>query len=183
MKKLIGIIVSLVMVIGCFGIVMADEVETPIVLGAETEDAIGIEVTNETGNDIVFFNVVEAKDFNTDAGRKELQQLLKDKGFYNDAIDGSIGPKSKEAIVQFNKDCGLGDTAVLGETYTVLIGGDNNMLPKDTKIETGKTANVYVTKGTGNWVAIVKFDGIDGVFVYTLPIGETDACSVNLTDI
>ena len=38
---------------------------------------------------------------------KEIQIALKNAGFYTGAIDGKIGPKTKEAISQFQKASGL----------------------------------------------------------------------------
>lgn len=35
--------------------------------------------------------------------RKQIQKALKNAGFYQGAVDGKIGPKTKEAIIKFQK--------------------------------------------------------------------------------
>ena len=54
--------------------------------------------------------------------KKELQQALKDKGFYNGKIDGDIGPKTKQAIKAFKIANKLSANAVVGPKVKELLG-------------------------------------------------------------
>ncbi|MCK5287869.1 MAG: peptidoglycan-binding protein [Candidatus Omnitrophica bacterium] len=46
---------------------------------------------------------------------KQIQQALKKVGFYQGAIDGKIGPKTKEAIIKFQKFKGLKIDGIVGK--------------------------------------------------------------------
>jgi len=50
---------------------------------------------------------VKARATNNLEHSKEIQTALKAAGFYNDNIDGKIGPKTKRAIIEFQKARGL----------------------------------------------------------------------------
>lgn len=52
---------------------------------------------------------------------KELQQALKDKGFYNGAIDGDLGPKTQEAIKAFKVANKLNADSVVGPKVKELL--------------------------------------------------------------
>lgn len=46
--------------------------------------------------------------------KQQVQEALKSAGYYNGAIDGKIGPQTREAITQFQKDMGLQADGVAG---------------------------------------------------------------------
>lgn len=46
--------------------------------------------------------------------KKQIQQALKSAGYYDGAIDGKIGPQTRQAITQFQKDMGLAADGVAG---------------------------------------------------------------------
>ena len=53
---------------------------------------------------------------------KELQQALKDKGFYNGPVDGDIGPKTQEALKAFKLENRLNADFVVGPKVKELLG-------------------------------------------------------------
>jgi hypothetical protein len=53
---------------------------------------------------------------------KALQQALKDKGFYNGAIDGDLGPKTQEAVKAFKVANKLNADSVVGPKVKELLG-------------------------------------------------------------
>jgi D-alanyl-D-alanine carboxypeptidase/Putative peptidoglycan binding domain len=53
---------------------------------------------------------------------KELQQALKDKGFYNGAIDGDLGPKTQEAVKAFKVANKLNADSIVGPKVKELLG-------------------------------------------------------------
>ena len=46
---------------------------------------------------------------------RQIQQALKNAGYYKGAIDGKIGPKAKEAIIKFQKANGLKTDGIVGK--------------------------------------------------------------------
>jgi len=46
--------------------------------------------------------------------KKETQEALKSAGFYDGPVDGKIGPKTKDAIIAFQKENGLKADGVVG---------------------------------------------------------------------
>jgi len=54
--------------------------------------------------------------------KKELQQALKDKGFYNGPVDGDIGSKTQEAIKAFKVANKLNADSVVGPKVKELLG-------------------------------------------------------------
>jgi hypothetical protein len=54
--------------------------------------------------------------------KKELQQALKDKGFYKGPVDGDIGPKTKAAIKAFKIANGLLANSIVGPKVKKLLG-------------------------------------------------------------
>jgi peptidoglycan hydrolase-like protein with peptidoglycan-binding domain len=46
---------------------------------------------------------------------KQIQKALKSAGFYQGSIDGKIGPKTKEAIIKFQKAHGLKADGIAGK--------------------------------------------------------------------
>jgi hypothetical protein len=53
---------------------------------------------------------------------KELQQALKDKGFYDGPVDGNIGPKTQEAVKAFKVANKLNADSVVGPKVKELLG-------------------------------------------------------------
>jgi len=51
----------------------------------------------------------------TQLGPKQIQRALKSAGFYQGPIDGKIGPKTKEAIIKFQKAKGLKADGIVGK--------------------------------------------------------------------
>jgi len=63
-------------------------------------------------------NVVARK---TNGSAKQIQSALKNAGYYEGKIDGKIGPQSKRAIKEFQRDNGLKVDGVVGKkTWTIL---------------------------------------------------------------
>ena len=53
---------------------------------------------------------------------REIQQALKNSGFYQGSLDGKMGPITKEAIKEFQRVHGLKDDGVVGkQTWAQLI--------------------------------------------------------------
>ena len=53
--------------------------------------------------------------------KKEIQQALKNAGFYHGTIDGKLGPKTREAIKEFQRANGLKADGVIGrQTWDTL---------------------------------------------------------------
>ncbi|MFA4933871.1 MAG: peptidoglycan-binding domain-containing protein [Candidatus Omnitrophota bacterium] len=50
---------------------------------------------------------------------KQIQRALKKAGFYKGEIDGKIGPKTRAAIIKFQKSCGLRDDGIVGKKTSV----------------------------------------------------------------
>lgn len=51
----------------------------------------------------------------TKATTREIQQALKNAGFYQGAVDGKLGPQSRSAIKEFQRVHGLKDDGVVGK--------------------------------------------------------------------
>lgn len=47
--------------------------------------------------------------------KKEIQQALKNAGFYQGAVDGKLGPKTREAIKEFQRTNGVKADGVVGK--------------------------------------------------------------------
>jgi peptidoglycan hydrolase-like protein with peptidoglycan-binding domain len=56
-----------------------------------------------------------ASGLNTQLSTKQVQRALKNSGFYKGEIDGKIGPKTKEAIIKFQKAHGLNGDGMVGK--------------------------------------------------------------------
>ena len=99
-----------------------------------------------------------------------LQQLLSDRGFYHDAIDGINGPKTKEAVVKSQEAYGLIPDGVAGSITMAALEADTNVPSPsaDPKIATNQpTSDVYsdrVLEGQTLLSGLGLYDGvIDGV--------------------
>lgn len=52
---------------------------------------------------------------------REIQQALKNAGFYQGAVDGKLGPQTRSAVREFQRVHGLKDDGVVGkQTWTKL---------------------------------------------------------------
>ena len=58
--------------------------------------------------------VYEYNDFSSKMTVRQIQGALKNAGYYDGAIDGKMGPKTKEAIKEFQKEYGLKPDGVVG---------------------------------------------------------------------
>jgi len=68
-------------------------------------------------------NLAVAPPISAHKGRKkELQQALKDKGFYNGPVDGDIGPKTRAAVKAFKIANGLIANSIAGPKVKKLLG-------------------------------------------------------------
>lgn len=47
--------------------------------------------------------------------KKQIQQALKNAGYYEGEVDGKVGPKTKTALMKFQKDMGLKADGVAGK--------------------------------------------------------------------
>ena len=46
---------------------------------------------------------------------KSIQSVLKEKGYYSGNVDGIFGTGTKNAVKQFQSDCGLSADGIVGE--------------------------------------------------------------------
>jgi peptidoglycan hydrolase-like protein with peptidoglycan-binding domain len=74
-------------------VISTDEVEEPIV-DEEAEELKVMSIEIDSSNSIA-------------PTPKQVQTALQNAGYYKGEIDGKIGPKSREAIINFQKDAGL----------------------------------------------------------------------------
>ena len=58
--------------------------------------------------------VHESNDFSSKMTVRQIQSALRKAGFYNEAIDGKMGPRTKAAIKEFQKEYGLKPDGVVG---------------------------------------------------------------------
>jgi murein L,D-transpeptidase YcbB/YkuD len=58
---------------------------------------------------------------------REIQQALKNSGFYQGSIDGKIGPLTREAIKEFQRVHGLKDDGVVGKQTWAQLGTYANL--------------------------------------------------------
>lgn len=64
---------------------------------------------------------------NAQLNAKQIQRALKNANFYKGEIDGKIGPKTKEAIIKFQKAHGLKADGLVGKKTSTEL---RNYLPK-----------------------------------------------------
>ncbi|MFC1709645.1 peptidoglycan-binding protein [Candidatus Omnitrophota bacterium] len=65
--------------------------------------------------------MVIEKEILENPSNKDIQAALKNAGFYTGSIDGKIGPKTREAIMEFQKDSYLKVDGVVGRnTWEIL---------------------------------------------------------------
>lgn len=78
------------------------------VISTDKPEEIIENAVEETGAEELEVMSIELDSSNSIAPTpKQVQTALQNAGFYKGEIDGKIGPKSKEAIVNFQKDNGL----------------------------------------------------------------------------
>ena len=53
---------------------------------------------------------------------KKIQQVLKEKGYYNYTADGIFGTRTRNAVVNFQKDNGLSADGIAGEKTLKALG-------------------------------------------------------------
>ena len=62
---------------------------------------------------------------------REIQQALKNAGFYQGAIDGKMGPATREAVKEFQRVHGLTDDGVVGRQTWATLRAFVDLSPKD----------------------------------------------------
>lgn len=95
-----------------------------------------------------------------------IQELLKNNGYNVGKIDGIIGPKTKAAIRQYQKDRGLKVDGIVGKNTLAALTSNkksyrkshNTLLPKNTKYSTEGLKKIYKLQGKPTFD--VNFDGI-----------------------
>ncbi len=75
-------------------------------------DELG-DISSSVG-DVSSSNLSKYKVIRVSVGAKDVQKALKKAGYYNGAIDGKIGKKTKAAIRAFQKDNGLEVDGIVG---------------------------------------------------------------------
>ena len=58
---------------------------------------------------------------------REIQQALKNAGFYQGAVDGKMGPQTREAIKEFQRVHGLKDDGIVGKQTWAKLGAYGDM--------------------------------------------------------
>src|ERR1700731_5274777 len=76
-------------------------------------------------------------------GIREAQLELRHSGLYNGSLDGVIGPKTKQALLRFQKDNGLEQTATVdGLTMVAMFGNigtsEGSSMPRNAAEGTGQ---------------------------------------------
>jgi peptidoglycan hydrolase-like protein with peptidoglycan-binding domain len=57
----------------------------------------------------------------------EIQQALKNAGFYQGAVDGKMGPMTREAVKEFQRVHGLTDDGVVGRQTWAKLRADSDL--------------------------------------------------------
>ena len=70
-----------------------------------------------------------------------LQQLLRDRGFYDGAIDGLNGPQTKDAVALAQKTYGLIDDGIAGSLTLAALEADTHVTPNEQKVAINEPAN------------------------------------------
>ncbi|MFH1877687.1 MAG: peptidoglycan-binding domain-containing protein [Candidatus Omnitrophota bacterium] len=68
-------------------------------------------------------NYTQSKTAGKGMSSKDIQRALRNAGYYDGAIDGKIGPKSKKAIKSFQQDHGLKVDGVVGAQTMQALNG------------------------------------------------------------
>ena len=66
--------------------------------------------------------IIVEKTIITDPSKKDIQIALKNAGFYNGSVDGKIGPKTREVIMEFQKQNGLKVDGKVGKNTWEILG-------------------------------------------------------------
>ena len=122
------------------------ESELPVI-GIKTDEAIGFQIVNDTGEDIVYFSIFEEEESEDETELiKKLQTALKEKGLYGMEIDGLYGPGSKAAVAEFRSMNDLEESEDMDDALLLELlgwGYDGNLLSEDDMIKDGETRDVY----------------------------------------
>lgn len=66
--------------------------------------------------------IIIEKTIITDPSKKDIQIALKNAGFYSGSVDGKIGPQTREAIMEFQKQNGLKVDGKVGKNTWEILG-------------------------------------------------------------
>lgn len=82
---------------------------------------------------------------------KKIQNKLKEKGYYNGAIDGIFGNKTKDAVIRFQKDKGLTQDGIVGSKTLKALGITNqsNQTGKYSENDVNLLAKIITAEARG----------------------------------
>ena len=150
MKQFAGRIAALMITasLAAAGMVYAQEAQETqaIVFGEADENATAFQFVNNTGKEIVRFYITDQAEQDLEKARATaLQEALIEKKVLDDVADGSIGPKTKAAILQFRQENGLSAEEVIDDAMLALLladYADGNLLKEDEVIKPEETFTV-----------------------------------------
>lgn len=91
---------------------------------------------------------------------KRYQQYLKDIGLYEGAIDGVVGPNTKQAIIKYQTMNGLTPDGVLGSKTAAELEDDLQSIPDRSKEDTSETGfHPYTRWPKENSASLTKYYG------------------------
>lgn len=73
---------------------------------------------------------------------KQIQQKLSDLGYYSGSIDGVYGTKTKNAVTQFQKNCGLTSDGVCGKTTLLYLGLNSDNSSASSSVSTYSESDI-----------------------------------------
>lgn len=144
----------------------AEEIETP----AQAKTASVISVRNDTGKELSYFCITEKSE---EELSKELitavQEALIAQKFLDDVADGSFGPKTQAAVVQFREKNELSSEAILDDELMALLMTDydnGNLLEDEKTAKQGEAFEVSyeipeMAETNAKYIAVIRFAGDD----------------------
>lgn len=162
MKKLVFIFISLVMVFSMINISYAKPIK---VLGNQEWQKEPIVFKNVTGKNIKYITFFEDPEYDEDGNiiekekeevtytNEDIQEALKEKGYYDGEIDGSLGPASIESVKKYEEDNNLEVSDEITDQFVqslLKISIDGNYLGINETLDSGETAHLYLPKELKN---------------------------------
>ena len=82
---------------------------------------------------------------------KKIQNKLKEKGYYNGAVDGVFGNKTKDAVIKFQKDKGLTQDGIVGSKTLNALGitSQSNQTGKYSNNDVNLLAKIITAEARG----------------------------------
>jgi peptidoglycan hydrolase-like protein with peptidoglycan-binding domain len=116
MRKVYGVLAAMVLVVAASGCATTSSVENRVqVLENKVQTLENqIVVPETTGESFGTREDISSASVET-MTKKHIQEALKNAGYYDGTVDGKIGPKTRTAIKQFQKDMGLKADGVAGK--------------------------------------------------------------------